>query len=182
VDLTLTGTPDVDVRGGGGGGGDGDGDGGSFTRVSQDPDTITTCARDDGRDDTAPYWTALRKYNGAPLLRYVHPNLDVGVGATPLTPLAIYRTHPTLIETGPSVASSSYPFIFRPPLPSAILCNGHPLTPPAPSRQPFSSPFFLTSNLFSSFASSSFSLVTGQRSTLAGPPRVLFYNNTRAQR
>lgn len=43
-----------------------------------------TCARDDGRDDTAPYWTALRKYNGAPLLRCVHPNLDVGVGAAPL--------------------------------------------------------------------------------------------------
>lgn len=53
------------------------------------PDTTTTCTRDGGRDDTAPYWTALRKYNGAPLLRYVHPNLDVGVGATPLTPLAI---------------------------------------------------------------------------------------------
>lgn len=43
-----------------------------------------TCARDDGRDDTAPYWTALRKYNGAPLLRCVHPILDVGVGAAPL--------------------------------------------------------------------------------------------------
>lgn len=48
------------------------------------PDTTMTCARDDGRDDTAPYWTALRKYNGAPLLRSVHPNLDVGVGAAPL--------------------------------------------------------------------------------------------------
>lgn len=127
-------------RSGGGGGGDGDGDGGGFTRVFTSPDTTTTYARDGGRDDTAPYWTALRKYNGAPLLRYVHPNLDVGVGATPLTPLAIYRMRPTLVGTGSSVASFSYPFIFRPPSPSAILRDGHPLTPPALSRQPSSPP------------------------------------------
>lgn len=54
-----------------------------YARFASSPDTTTTCARDDGRDDTAPYWTALRKYNGAPLLRCVHPNHDVGVGATP---------------------------------------------------------------------------------------------------
>lgn len=56
-----------------------------FTRVLlvQILERQCTCAREHGRDDTAPYWTALRKYNGAPLLRYVHPNHDVGVGATP---------------------------------------------------------------------------------------------------
>lgn len=147
------------------------------------PDTTTTYARDGGRDDTAPYWTALRKYNGAPLLRYVHPNLDVGVGATPLTPLAIYRMRPTLVGTGPSVASSSYPFIFHPPSPSAILRDSYPLTPPAPSRQPSSPPHPPSSrptcsSRSSSSASSSFSLTAGHRSTLAGPPQELSFTTT----
>lgn len=73
----------------------------AFNAAFTSPDTTTTtCARDGGRDDTAPYWTALRKYNGAPLLRCVYPNLGVGVGATPLPRSA---ARPSPVGTGPSV-------------------------------------------------------------------------------
>lgn len=126
-----------------------------------------TCARDDGRDDTAPYWTALRKYNGAPLLRCVHPILDVGVGAAPLPRSErVYASSPLVL-----VVSSSYPFISRPPPPSSVRRDDHPLTPPASSRP-------------SSSLSSFFSSRRGHRAIPSGtrdaPPR--FLRATRVQR
>lgn len=93
--------------------------------------------------------------------------------------------HPTLVGTGPSVASSSYPFIFRPPLPSAILRDGHPFNSPGTLVATFLNPLLSSRPICfsrsSSSASSSFSLATGHRSILAKPPRALFYdNNTNA--
>lgn len=137
------------------------------------PDTATTCARDGVRDDTAPYWTALRKYNGAPLLRYVHPNL--GVGATPLPRSAVCVSPLSrLVRRSPLLP---YPFIFRPPLFQAILRNNHPLIPPAPSRHLFSHPLSRSSHpcpLFLSRCCPLFFFRRGHHTTLDASPEGSF--------
>lgn len=63
-------------------------------------------------------------------------------------PRDICRMRPTLVGTGPSVASSSYPFIFRPPLPSAILRRRPPFNSPGTLAATFLIPLsFLTPDL-----------------------------------
>lgn len=93
-----------------------------------------TCARDDGRDDTAPYWTALRKYNGAPLLRCVHPILDVGVGAAPLP-----RSERVYASSPLGRASRLFFLSFYLASSTALICP--------PRRSPFNSPGVLATIL-----------------------------------
>lgn len=124
-----------------------------------------TCARDDGRDDTAPYWTALRKYNGAPLLRCVHPNLDVGVGAAPLP-----RSERVYASSPLGGAGRLFFLSFYLSSSTALVCSPrrHPLIPPASSRTPHPPPRPLPSLPFSS---SFFSYRRGHRATLREYPR-----------